>query len=322
MKLFGWTKKEDKTDYVPQAEDFTHQAIQKAVLKLSLEHPLTIYPFVISIISLLYLVLIGLNIDVFAITLGGGAVSIGSWIYHFFIIGDKLAREHVETLRKLRQKNKFDEIDSIRNTFIGRKFKEGSQAASELRLAYKRLHNYLLSHKRSNDLHVQHFIVLAEDAFEKGVNILRQVLQTFLALRVMDNEKLRREIELWKNELSALNDFPAEETKRKALEVKIQTNENRLKLFSERSDEIVHLLAECERIEGALDSAYLQVIELIEKDPDQLFKGDTVIALEQAVTAASNVEKSLKQRQTGYEDMDEEYLEAGKDYIKKKRHLS
>ena len=317
MNLFGKTKKENITEYVPQAEDFTNQAIQKAVLRIALEHPLTIFPFVISIISLLYLLVIGLDIQAFALSLGGGAISLGSWIYHFFVIGDKLASKHVDNLRKLRQKNRFDEIDLLFNTFRARQFRDGSQAAIELKQAYERLHNYLLNHERSKDLHVQHFIVLAEDAFEKGVNILNEVLQTFLALSVVGHEKLGREIELWNNELASLRDSSSREAQRKALEIKIQSNENRLNLYRERSDEIFHLLAECERIEAALDSAYLQVVELIEKNPDRLFKGDTAIALEQAVTAASEVEKKLQQRQANYNDMDEEYLEAGKNQLKK-----
>lgn len=317
MNLFRKTKKENITEYVPQAEDFTNQAIQKAVLRIALEHPLTIFPFVISIISLLYLLVIGLDIQAFAISLGGGAISLGSWIYHFFVIGDKLASKHVDNLRKLRQKNRFDEIDLLFNTFRARQFRDGSQAAIELKQAYERLHNYLLKHERSKDLHVQHFIVLAEDAFEKGVNILKEILQTFLALSVVDHEKLGREIKLWNNELASLKDSPSREAQRKALEIKIQSNKNRLNLYKERSDKIFHLLAECERIEAALVSAYLQVVELIEKDPDRLFKGDTAIALEQAVTAASEVEKKLQQRQTNYNDMDEEYFEAGKNHLKK-----
>jgi hypothetical protein len=315
MKLFGRTKTKPRTEYVPQAEDFTHKAIQKAVLKESLEHPLTIYPFVISLISLLYMIVIGLDIQAFTVSLGSGALGIGSWIYQYFINGTTLAEEHVQTLRKLRQKNRFDEIDSLRNSCRARGFNEGTQAARELKQVYERLYQYLHNHEKSNDLHVQHFIVLAEDAFEKGITMLNEALQTFLALKAMDHEKLTKEIKEWKNELASLENSSHGEAHIKALTIKVRSNEKRLTLFEERSDEIHYLLAECERIEGALDTSYLQVIEYIERDPEHLFKGDAVAALERAVTAASEVEKRLKQRLIDNSDRDEEYLEAGKNRI-------
>jgi hypothetical protein len=310
--LFFDSSKDKTRERVPTAEDFKNAAIQRAVLKESLQHPLTIFPFVVSFVSLLYMSIINLDTAAFAACCTGSAIGIGSMIFNYFFRGEKYAREYIQNLRIIRERTKSMEISSLLYQCRESKFQEGTQAAIELEAAYLKIHDYLEKRVPRNDLNAQHFLILSEDAYEKGRNILRRALNTFNALKAVDENKLEKEISLWKSELEKLKQEVKGEAENsqaqvKALTIKIASHEKRLVLYNERKSEFCQLLAECERIEGALESAYLQVIDLIEKDPDNLFKGDMTVELERAVDAAHRVEKNLQAI-----DKDREYLEIGK----------
>ena len=87
---------------VPGPEDFTRKAIYRAVLKDTLQHPLTIFPAAASALGGLYMGLFGLDPSSLAVVFGGALLGAGAWVFNYFIRGEALAERRVQKLRELR----------------------------------------------------------------------------------------------------------------------------------------------------------------------------------------------------------------------------
>jgi hypothetical protein len=259
----------------------------------------------------------------FAVTLGSGLLATGAWVYNFFIRGEKLVARHVEALTRRRRELSLEEVAGLEREFESLGHTEGAAQARELRQSFSTLDKFLKEKaRRTGGLGVQRLRVLGEDTYREGLGLLRKALEVYRALRSVDAVKLERELEAWRQELAAqLSPLPETseapspgerkaDPRVKALQSRIEAHEKRLSLHRERQHSLVGILAETERLEAALESSYLQVVDLDAGDTT-LAGSDAATSLERAVEAAEKVEARL--RGLGEDREDEKiYLEAGR----------
>ena len=98
-------------DKAPVPDDFKGDAVAKAVLKETLEHPATIYPAAGSALALGWTVIIAASPTSVAITLGCAFVSASAFIYNYIVKGPDFAAAHIAKLRELRKAHKLAELD-------------------------------------------------------------------------------------------------------------------------------------------------------------------------------------------------------------------
>ncbi len=303
---------------VPGPEDFTRKAIYRAVLKDTVQHPLTILPAAASALGGLYMVLFGLGLPALAVAFGGALAGTGAWVYNYFIRGEALAERRVAKLREQREQYRHEQVATLEAEWSKAGLAEGVQQARELREAYLKLSGFLegrltAARKSSGSdagLGVQRLMVLAEDTYREGAGILRGALDTYRALQQIDHEKLRVELDGWRSELETVRGAGAEPARAEALETRITSHERRLELFEERVQSIDRLFAESEALESALESTYLEAVDLEGAGSSLLAGGGSASALERAVEAARRVEDRLRaQEQPNKED--DIYLTAG-----------
>ena len=302
---------------VPGAEDFTNRSIYRAVLKDTLQHPLTLMPAVASALGGLYMGLFGLDPTTLAVTFGAAFLSAGGWVYNYFIRGEALAEQRVAKLRQQRELHRHEQVANLEAEWAKAGLAEGVQQSRELREAYRKLSEFLAGRlaaarrKAGSDagLGVQRLIVLAEDTYRQGAGILRSALRTYQALQQVDHEKLRAELETWRAELEAVRAADAEAVRVESLETRIASHQRRLQLFGERVESIDRLFAESEALEAALESTYLEAVDL--ERSDNLFTGgNAATELERAVSAARRVEDRLRAMDQPNKE-DDIYLTAG-----------
>lgn len=294
----------------PRSEDFTPRAVERAVLADTLQHPLTILPAAVSAVGGLYMALIGLGPGSFAVTAGGALLAAGAWIWNYFFRGEKLAEQHVARLRERRERLRREELLSLESEWAAAGSEEGAQQARELREAYGKLEDLLASRwAETRGLNVERLQLLAEDTYREGAAILRQALEAHRALFQIDRKKLERELFEWRADLGRLRSRQAGEVSAEALETRIAAHERRLKLCVEQAQTVERLLAESEVLESALETTYLEAVEL--QSPEVFFsRGQAAVELERAVAAARRVEDRLRQmgRPPAEDDV---YLAAG-----------
>ena len=303
---------------VPGPQEFTREAIYRAVLKDTLQHPLTIFPAAASALGGLYMGLFGLDPTSLAVALGGALVGAGAWVFNYFIRGEALAEKRVAKLRARRERYQHAQVASLEAEWHQAGWPEGAQQARELREAHQKLEEFLTgrldaegpgARTAERGLSVQRLMALADDTYREGAVILRSALDTYRALSQVDHGKLQAELAGWQEELRTVRLAGGEPARVESLETRIASHQRRLQLFRERVESVDRLFAESEALEAALESTYLEAVDL--KGPDSLLgHGHAASALERAVSAARRVEDRLRAMQ-GSPKEDEVYLAAG-----------
>jgi len=285
----------------PEAEAYSNRAVMKAVISESIQHPTTLYPAAAAILSGLYMGLIDFSETGFAVAAGSALVSLVSFIFHYFVRGNKLAENYVRKLNAQRQVYKEQEVVNIEEMCRQASFFEGRDAARELKTAYNRL-DYLLKGRldKNRTRTAERFIVLAEETYTQGVQFLNKALILHQILSQIDAQTLQSELTVWEREAADLqrqkeNTKTAgpEDAVSQSLQKKIESRRKFLSLFKERSEAKKQVLAQCDILETTLNSAYLQVVDLL--DTEYYDRQDNVAKnLERAVEAARRVEDRLR----------------------------
>ncbi len=306
-----------KAAAVPGAEAFTREAIYRAVLKDTVQHPMTLLPAVASALGGLSMGLFGADPTTLAVTFGGALAATGVWVYNYFVRGEVLAKKRVEKLRTLREQRRHQQVADLEVDWQKAGLAEGVQQARELKEVYQKLEAFLSGRLEeaggvvgsgAGGFNVQRLMVLAEDTYREGVAILRAALATYQALQQVDHEKLRRELAGWQQELASVRQASEETVRIESLETRIASHERRLQLFKERVESVDRLFAESEALESALETTYLEAVDL--KGSEDLFaRGQAVSSLERAVGAARRVEDRLRAMENPGKD-DDIYLAA------------
>jgi hypothetical protein len=286
----------------PRPEDFSNRAVTRAVFSEAILHPTTLFPAAAALLSGLYMGLVSFDPTSLGVGVGSGLLSLASWIYHYFVRGEKIAENYIKELKEKRKDYKKQQVEDIEEKCKAAGFTEGQQAARELLEAYTRLYQFLKEKsKEARSKTAQRFMILAEETYDQGVQFLNKALVLYQALVQIDDQKLIKELRAWQKEVKNLEKYRNKDEEQKdlvikVLEEKINSHRKRLELFSERGETLKQLMDQCEVLEATLDSTYLEVVDLINDDPFfTSSKHDNAASnLERAVAAARKAEDRIR----------------------------
>lgn len=291
----------------PPPLDLTPGAIEKHILTETLQHPLTTLSAAIAVLSGLYMLAFGANQASLLLAAGAGFLSIGTFIFNYFIRGERLAQDYVRKQLEQRRVNRENEIVIIHDEFRRLKDKEGEQAALELHQAYQKFKNFLQAREAQGTtlMKSMRLQILAEDTYFQGVEVLRTAAGITRALEEINVEKLQREVQDWQK----LRDTESADNRElSALERRIELNQQRITSYRQRQSALAELFAEAEACEASLEEAYMQfagaesAVALPKSNVD-----NAITRLETAVAAARRAETRIRNMQAD----EEVYLKAG-----------
>jgi hypothetical protein len=289
-------------DRRPTAEDFTPRAVQRAVLRDTLQHPATILPAALATVAALWSVAIALSPASLIAMLGFGFVSAGAWVINYIGRGDKLVEQHIQKLRAVRAEHERHEVEELALACRHAGFIAGAKEAGELTAAYDKLRHFLVEQRGDQgNASGERFRILAGETYRQGVVILHRALNLFQALQRVDVGTLEQERKAWIGQRE--QEGPSE-----SLERNIEAHTKRLDRYRRREEELHALIAQLNELETALETAYLEVVDLVGHASNVGIESGAAAHLERAVEAARRVEQRL--RGFGDEDTraDEEYL--------------
>ncbi|MGH7597202.1 MAG: hypothetical protein ACREOI_12675, partial [bacterium] len=210
----------------------------------TLQHPLTTFSAAIAVLSGLYMLAFGANQASLLLAAGAGFLSLGTFIFNYFIRGEKLAQNYVREQLAQRRANRENEIVSIRDEFRRLNDKDGEQAALELHQAYQKFKNFLqaLEAKGASMMKSMRLQILAEDAYFQGVEVLRTAAEVTRALREVNAEKLQDEVQDWQKQLQKQRET-ASSRESSALERRIELNQQRVNSYRQRQSALADLFA-------------------------------------------------------------------------------
>lgn len=287
--------------------------VNRGVWSRVLQHPTTLMPLALCLLSVTYLGLIDLSRGVFAAAFAGGLLTLGSIVFQYFIRGESHVKAVVAELMGQREQEVWNQFAALRQDLVEADFQDGLAQLDELRAAYLKLNEYLETEQRRQDRPgIGRFAVMARDCRAEGLRILQMALNTYEALRKTQAPKLKVERDQWLRQAGQLKKLIESGNERhqasyEALMARAEAHERTLERFEKRRHELDQLMAQSEILEGALESAYLDVIDLLE----QRVPGgdDAATRLENAVAAARAVEERLRAPAASAAD-DDEYLRA------------
>ena len=94
------SKKAELPSPPPSIEDFSKTAMTRAVLKTTLQHPVSLYSSGVGLLGWLALGVLGMSTPAVIAAIGGTTLGLGSWIVNFFLRGDALARNYIENVQQ------------------------------------------------------------------------------------------------------------------------------------------------------------------------------------------------------------------------------
>jgi hypothetical protein len=291
----------------PQAEDFTGEAVSRAVLKETLEHPATIYPAAGSALAVAWTVMVAASPTSVAFALGCAFVGASAFIYNYVIKGPDRANAYIAKLRELRRSHSLIELEQFALECSRNGLVEGASGARSLKASYVHLTEYLASHK--DGIAADRFTSLAEDTFQEGVSILQQALAIYKAVEVNDLSVLQKDMDRLKRQRSQLD---PKSPMVKSVDIQIESTQRRIDLEIQQQNELAELFAQASEIEAALQSTYLELIDM--QSHNQLGalneEGGAATRLKSAVEVARRVERKLRGDDSESEAKREKYLQA------------
>ncbi len=288
------------------AEDFTPRSVHRAVLQETLQHPATILPGALATVAALWSVAIDLSPASLIAMLGLSFVSAAAWVVNYVGRGETFTEQYLQRLRTLRADYERREVETLVLDCEGAGFREGAKEARELTAAYQQLHRFLLEQQDGRaDVSRERFRVLAEDTYRQGVSLLGKGLTLFQALQHIDVETLQRERDSWVKQQQR-------QGASESLERNVMAHTKRLERYHERVEELDALVAHLNELETALETAYLEVIDLVGPEATgNMLESGAASRLETAIAAAHRVEKRLRGLDDADMDKDEVYRTAG-----------
>jgi hypothetical protein len=309
--IFGSKKEPAKSakEVRPTPEDFTPEAIQRAVLTETLQHPATILPWAGSAVAGVWTLLMGATPESVIALMTGLFAGTAAWVVNFYIRGDERAKNHVEKLRALRRDYDVESLEELEARCLQAHFKQGAKEAAELKQAYLKFGEFLSGRpKRAEDLQSQRLSVLAEDTYREGRAILAKALQVFKALQSVNVESLRAERDALQKKIKT-----CKKSQVKSFEQQLEVQQKRIDLYEKQEGLLEQLVAESNELEAALETAYLEAVDLVAQDAElATWQTGAGTRLERAVEGARRAEERLRDLNNGSRPEDDMYLNVSK----------
>jgi hypothetical protein len=174
--------------------DISPDTIKKAVVSTTLQRPLTVYPATIGLLAGFYIMLFGGGPVAFAAMIGGGSVTLLSWLYEYFIKGDVHANKFVTMFRKDLEKRRVEALRHLEHELVGI---QNEQAVNQVKLFRDKYANFqsILDRKLdTTELTYNRYLSIAEQVFLNGLDNLENAAISLKSISTIDVNRIYREV--------------------------------------------------------------------------------------------------------------------------------
>lgn len=269
----------------PKISDFSHQSINKAVIKTGLTHWLTIYPLAIGI----PLGIAGLLFSAPVVSAAGFGtlfVSLGSAIVNIFFRNDKIAGSYIDKLNTKLKAYEETILESLENdlqrltTINGAESlaNQGAEQFKKIRLKYQNVSDLLEQKFDSGEMAYSRFVGSVEQVYLSALDNLKQVASTLISASSIDlsyikkrmnelstrpskseadkkeNDALQKRLSLWEEQVKRVDEL-------------LSMNEEAMTRMEEASSAISALNTGSKFASTDLESAMEQLQELAKRAP-------------------------------------------------------
>ena len=279
--------------------------IKKAIRSDAVQHPVTILPFTVSVVALIYFVLFSpvLGGGLGALVLFGisGGLAFVTYFWRYFLHFNQLYEAKVQQLMaglevedSLSEEEKLKQLqETLQSGFADLNINEGLKALGQLNDVYQRLHPVLDSKRATDPMSVAHIPGLAEETYKQGLSVLADSLQLMSAVHSPANERLEQEVVELEKELETMRVEGPEPQLGKMKEETLASHRETLDLIKQQELRVAQLLHQCGSCEASLRNTSIEVAALQSDTAESSVRAVTDI-LRKTITQAKEVQEELK----------------------------
>jgi len=286
-------------------ESLSEKTIRKELRSAALQHPVTILPFALCILSIIYLVLFapafGGTMAAIILLACSGVVAAGSFFLRYSVRYSRAYSTRVQEVisdqedeqRELERVDLEQQLGSLESGFSNLKSDGGLKAIKELVYEYKELQKVIERKKDTDPILVSHIPGLAEETYRQGLSVLSDALEIANIVYSSDKGRLEAEITEFEKEINALKKDTAQTEQVEIREATISSHRERLDMVKAQEINMDKLLYQCDCCEASLHRTRIELAAL-----KALGSGKSVTevieTLEQTLTQAKEVQAELK----------------------------
>ena len=233
----------------PSLRDFSRRAVDKAVLRESLSHPLTTYPLALAFLGGLAALLFGS--PVFAgVALGGLFTSAASGIVNLFFRNRALSDRYLTRLRRAQEKHEAEVLQSLKGELeqcrdlgaVQKQAAHGLEQFDRARDKFQNVRDLLESKITTGELAYSRFISTAQQVYLSVLDNLKQAAAVMRSAGTIDPAYVSRR-------LKELHQEQGQGTTQEQ-----ETLEERLQLLKDQLAQVERLLAANEKAMTSLEN--------------------------------------------------------------------
>lgn len=247
--------------------DLTEEIVRRKTFSDSMQHPATMLPAAVCVISSGYLLLLspifggaGVAIVIASIS---GVTAIASYSVHYVKLFQRNRQELKEQFDIMRSQMEEEQLKALQKTistgFMSISATEGLTVLDQLSNEYEQLQTSLGQQRLTDPLSVAVITALAQETYRRGLGVLRDTLDLMNVVRTPGKEKLEKEIahvegdiKLLKSDLNQLELLELKEEVLASLKERLKSI-NRLKLWVEQ------LIYQAQRCEATLQASRIEI---------------------------------------------------------------
>jgi len=290
-------------------ESLSDLSIRKELRSDAIQHPTTILPLSLCILSIIYLgffpVAPGRILAAIVVIIGSGSIAIGSFLWHYLIRHDQAYRTKIQRIMELqdRVQREKEEADlkqfqqAIRSGLSKIDSTEGLKAMKELIHEYEQLQHVLDKKKETDPLSIAHIPALAKEAYRQGLSVLADVLEVVQVIHSSGRANLEAEIAKLEREIGLLKGEQNHQAQAKIKQATVVSHLERLEMIKQQELRVDKLLYQCDRCEASLHRTRIELAALKTESSERSVTAATD-TLQRTINQAKEVQEEL--RKLGY----------------------
>jgi len=281
-------------DNEKKLSDFSQSAIQKAVTRKTLEHPIVVYPAVLSVLGGFSLALFGVSPWLIGAAAGGFGIAFLSWLVNFSLRRDTFASDYVKALNERIEKQSLKKKAQLESALKEVASKQGEHQFQRFNEKFAMFQALLAKKLNPSEITYGRYLGMAEQVYLGAVDNLQAIADGLKAMQVIDIRYIeKRIIELDKSkrdsaelEAKGLEDINASEYK--ALT-------KRREIFHAQKNKVDKFLAQNEEALTQLDITIASIADL--RTNDKAASLDLETAMSELQQLASRTHKYSIERE-------------------------
>ncbi|KJR42731.1 hypothetical protein MCHI_001369 [Candidatus Magnetoovum chiemensis] len=248
-------QKKDKKIYsdkrLPTIKDFSLEATNKAVIKETMQSPLSLYSTALGVLGAAASVVFEPSLALVGLAAGGLSLGVGSWIVNYFFRGDTYAGKYIERLNEQLEAYKQITYEKVEKELtkcenIPGAEKYAKQAVEQFSLSAEKFNNFLdilQSKLDTNELTYSRYSLSAEKVYLSVLDNLEEILSLLKSISSIDEQYIKYRLK----EVDDLEEQAPADIKEK------ETLNERFQLLKKQLDRVNTLLTANEEAMTALD---------------------------------------------------------------------